>query len=238
MPPSTPNLTHVACSNCCLNEVCTPLNIANIGITVKDNFVERRLPVAKDTVLILGANEEHYLYAITSGSFKLIADNDNQSHRACLGFRFAGELLGESALSGNKSPYTAIALEDAHVCRLSTHTASTVNTQMPEFSNRIIRLLSNQLHDSLKTHALYQGSASAEEKVIAFLTEVSLKYRRAGQNHLVFTLPMSRSDIADYLGLTKETLSRSLTRLSEEQKIYCSAKHIELLDSRLTNYSL
>ena len=66
---------------------------------------------------------------------------------------------------------------------------------------------------------LLLGRRSAEEKVAAFLLNLQSRYGRIGAMSVTVPLPMSRQDIADYLGLTIETVSRTMTRLAREKAV-------------------
>jgi CRP/FNR family transcriptional regulator len=76
---------------------------------------------------------------------------------------------------------------------------------------------------------LLLGRRSAEEKVVAFLLNLQARYSRIGAASATVPLPMSRQDIADYLGLTIETVSRTLTRLAREKLLVIVPDGVRLL---------
>lgn len=81
---------------------------------------------------------------------------------------------------------------------------------------------------------LLLGRRTAEEKIVAFLLNLQTRYGRIGRSSVTVPLPISRQDIADYLGLTIETVSRTLTRLAREKAIVIVPDGARLLDvSRL-----
>jgi CRP/FNR family transcriptional regulator len=77
---------------------------------------------------------------------------------------------------------------------------------------------------------LLLGRRGAQEKVVCFLLDMRARWAEAGRFSVTVPLPMSRQDIADYLGLTIETVSRTFTRLAREKIILAVPDGVRLLD--------
>ena len=93
--------------------------------------------------------------------------------------------------------------------------------RLPEFAGHELSLAQDQM--------LLLGRKTAEEKVAAFLLNLQTRYARVGAASVTIPLPISRQDIADYLGLTIETVSRTLTRLAREKVIVIVPDGVRLL---------
>lgn len=95
--------------------------------------------------------------------------------------------------------------------------------RLHEFAGHELSLAQDQM--------LLLGRKSAEEKVAAFLVNLQTRYSRIGHTSVTIELPMSRQDIADYLGLTIETISRTLTKLAREKTILIVPDGVRLLSA-------
>src|SRR5258708_38448299 len=93
--------------------------------------------------------------------------------------------------------------------------------RLHEFAGHELSLAQDQM--------LLLGRRTAEEKVVAFLLNLQMRYARIGAISVTVPLPMSRQDIADYLGLTIETVSRTLTKLAREKVIVIVPDGVRLL---------
>ncbi|MBY0429668.1 MAG: cyclic nucleotide-binding domain-containing protein, partial [Rhodospirillales bacterium] len=202
------------CSQCELAELsfCAGLSAADIlKLTAILGHVQ--LP-AHNTVFREG-DPALYLYSITAGTvklYKLLSDG----RRQITAFLFPGDFFG-LAIDGGYA-YTAESLTPVALCRFPRRKLEQVLEEVPRLEKRLLSLAIDELaaaHEQM----LMLGRKTAREKVASFLMMLS---RRAAQRNLsptTLALPMSRSDIADYLGLTIETVSRTLTQLKREEVI-------------------
>ena len=99
-------------------------------------------------------------------------------------------------------------------------------TRMPGLQTQLFRLLSADIG---KAHLL-AGDFSADERMAAFLVSLSRRYAQRGYSAQRFQLAMARTDIANYLGLAPETVSRVLRRLQEEGVLQVDRREFEILD--------
>lgn len=146
---------------------------------------------------------------ITSGAvklYKLLADG----RRQILGFRFAGDFIGLTA--GREYTYTAEALEDTRVCRFPRKRMEALRESFKRIDKRLLELSMEELAATQEQLVLL-GRKTAEEKVVSFLLLLANGQVRRGEPLEPIRLPMTRSDIADYLGLTIETVSRTFSLL-------------------------
>jgi CRP/FNR family transcriptional regulator len=168
-----------------------------------------------------------YVMNVTGGAvklFKLLGDG----RRQILGFRFAGDFLGLSA--GTDYVYSAEALTDSKLCRFPRKKLDGLRERFPRLDRRLLSLSIDEL-TAAQEQLLLLGRKTAEERLVSFLILLSQGQVRRGLTPDPIILPMTRSDIADYLGLTIETVSRTFSGLKKKGLIELQeTTHVHLVD--------
>jgi len=168
-----------------------------------------------------------YVMNVTGGAvklFKLLGDG----RRQILGFRFAGDFLGLSA--GADYVYSAEALNESRLCRFPRKKLDGLRERFPRLDRRLLSLSIEEL-TAAQEQLLLLGRKTAEERLVSFLILLSQGQVRRGLKPDPITLPMTRSDIADYLGLTIETVSRTFSALKKKGLIELQdTTHVHLVD--------
>jgi CRP/FNR family transcriptional regulator len=168
----------------------------------------------------------HYVYLIKTGSVKTYTPaQDGKEH--VTGFRFAGDMLGLDGLYSSQYQCTAVALEATSVCALPVVGMLDVYRALPEVSERVLRMMSKELIRYQELLVLI-GSKSAEQRLASFLLSLSQRYSEHGHSDTRFSLTMSRRDIADYLGLALETVSRLFSRFQAAGALSVHGKRLEI----------
>lgn len=185
-----------------------------------------RRTVAKGKALMEEGEPNDSLYIVISGSFRLTKHLED-GRRQVTGFLFKGEFMGVRATE--ESAYTAEALEDSYVCCFPHQFLNAVAVDTPGVKDRLIARGQTEYHKA-QNHIVLLGKKSADERVESFLRLVSDAIGAADADGLIDTpLPMSRQDIADYLGLRLETLSRTLSAMKKNGTIRDLSRHRVLL---------
>lgn len=151
-------------------------------------------------------------YNITAGTaklFKLLPDG----RRQITGFVGVGHFLGLAASS--TYAFSAEAIEPVRYCRFSRARLRALLDDFPLMEKRLLEVASNELV-AAQEQMLLLGRKTARERLASFLMAQSRQGAACQQSRGRFALPMTRGDIADYLGLTIETVSRTLTKLRAE----------------------
>jgi CRP/FNR family transcriptional regulator, anaerobic regulatory protein len=146
--------------------------------------------------------------------YKILADG----RRAIMGFVYPGDILGVSFQ--HRSLFTAEAVTAVKVRRVSRGRFLSLVNESPDLQSQLFALLCDKMsaaHDQM----LLLGRKCAEERVVSFLLAV---HRKCGEGAEI-ELPMSRLDMADYLGLTIETVSRMMTSLTRRGLIHATGRH-------------
>jgi CRP/FNR family transcriptional regulator len=155
-----------------------------------------------------GEPAEH-LFNITLGTvkvYKLLADGRQQ----ITGFLFPGDFLGLS--SDDRYAYSAEAVTPVTYCRFARKKLEQLLADFPQLEHRLLGIASNELA-AAQDQMLLLGRKTALEKVASFLLMLSRRRAKAGLAPSPVRIAMTRADIADYLGLTVETVSRVMTQL-------------------------
>jgi len=179
---------------------------------------------AQQTVFREGDPAEH-VYTLMSGTVKLsklLLDG----RRQIIGFLFPGDFFG-FGLDGVYG-YTAEAVTDVALCRFAENRLMRLAEDMPELGRRLTDRLVSELAFA-QEQMLLLGRMTAREKVARFLLSLSRRAERRGEPATPIAVPMSRLDIADYLGLTIETVSRTLTALKREGLVALPSGHMVAL---------
>jgi CRP/FNR family transcriptional regulator, anaerobic regulatory protein len=168
-------------------------------------------------------------FNVTAGSaklFKLLPDG----RRQITGFVGIGHFLGLAV--SDTYAFSAEAMEPVRYCRFSRTRLRTLLDDFPLMEKRLLEVAANELV-AAQEQILLLGRKTARERLASFLLLQSRQDLPCGSSRSHFTLPMSRSDIADYLGLTIETVSRTLTRLRAERLIeLVSQCELSVLDAK------
>jgi CRP/FNR family nitrogen fixation transcriptional regulator len=177
---------------------------------------------------IFGEKEPaEYVYQVKIGavrSYKLLSDGRRQIGA----FHLAGDIFGLE--NGNDHRFTAEAIVNTTVRLIKRRSLEIVAESDAVVSRNLLSMTTNNLQHA-ENHMLLLGRKTSLERVAAFLIEMDRRITAAG----VMPLPMSRRDIADYLGLTLETVSRALSRLHGLHVIgfvSTNQRQIVLLDRR------
>ncbi len=245
MPPLTAaqkeiSLTVIktACSNCNLHELCLPYGLSEEELVRLDDLVSTRRRIKRGDYLYRAGQVFDTIYAIRSGFFKtdvLLEDGRDQ----VTGFQMAGELLGLDGISGESHSCNAVALEDSEVCSIPFARLETLSREIHTLQHHFHKVMSREI---VRDHGVMMllGTMRAEERLAAFLLNLSQRFTARGFSHSEFYLRMTREEIGSYLGLKLETVSRAFSRFQEEGFIAVQQKHIRILDiaglKRLMNH--
>lgn len=146
-----------------------------------------------------------------------------------LGYHIAGEILGSDGIDAGVHACEAVALEDADVCALPFHKMEELARRHLLFQHNLHRQLSHEV-GRLYTSILMRGLMRGEQRLIAFLLDLAVRYQTLGYSSSEFILTVSRREIAALLGLQLETVSRLFSNLHREGMIQTQGRAVKLLD--------
>lgn len=193
-----------------------------------DRSVVTHRVVWKKEVLFRHGDPLTAIYAIRTGAFKLCAERLDGKEQI-FGFRDDGGVLGMGALGDGAHVSDVVALENSVVCELPLESLFEMLRAVPHFQRRIHQAMSNELVRAQATIQL-MGSARASEKVAGFLLDSRHCMRNECKPGPDDGLKMSRQEIANYIGLTIETLSRTLWQFEAQGFIEIHRRHVRIVD--------
>lgn len=170
------------------------------------------------------------VYMVRSGTLKTCTVSASGEEQV-IGFHGPGDLAGLDAIHEGRHTSSAIALGTASVCSLPWESLCRLSARVPLVQNRLLAKMSRHIHDTERRLGLLV-MRSAGQRMAAFLVGILDDCRRRGLKCDELVLPMPRADIASYLGLAIETVSRSLTRQHEQGLIGVRRNLIRILDER------
>ena len=224
----TLSVIKTACSNCNLRELCLPYGLSIDELERLDDLVSTRRRVKRGDHLYRAGEVFDAIYAIRSGFFKtdvLLEDGRDQ----VTGFQMAGELLGLDGISTEHHTCNAIALEDSEICAIPFSRLEVLSREIHTLQHHFHKVMSREI---VRDHGVMMllGTMRAEERLAAFLLNLSQRFPARGFSHAEFYLRMTREEIGSYLGLKLETVSRAFSRFQEEGHIAVQQKHIRILN--------
>lgn len=170
----------------------------------------------------------HSLFVVRFGMFKTVV-LDSEGREQVTGFHMNGELLGLDGIDREVCQSNVVALEDSEVWEIPYSRVETVTRQDPAMQRAFHRMMSREIQRDYQMMLLL-GSMNAEERLAAFLVNLSQRLTARGYSATQFVLRMSRREIGSYLGLTLETVSRVFSRFQREGLIRAALKAVELKD--------
>lgn len=218
----------VACSSCNLRELCLPVGLNKTDLDQLDTLVETRRAVARGETLFRTGDSFQSLYAVRTGFFKTCVSSEDGRDQVT-GFQMAGELLGLDGISTERHACDAVALEDSQVCVIPYAQLESLSREFGDLQRQFHKIMSREI---VRDHGvmLLLGSMRAEERLAAFLLNLTQRLQARGFSASSLVLRMTREEIGSYLGLKLETVSRAFSKFQEQGLLEVKQRQIRILD--------
>jgi len=168
------------------------------------------------------------VYAVRCGVVKTY-EITPQGIENVTGFHLPGDVIGLDGLKDNHHLLAAVALERSTLCGLSEQRLFAAMRSSPKLCSRMLSLMSAAM-ESHQQRARLMQHLRAEERLAAFVLDLAHRYSQRGLSATRIRLPMSRTDIAGYLGLTLESVSRAFRRLVDQRLIGAAGREVRIVD--------
>ena len=216
------------CAECALNPVCLPPAVEDSQLDKLDGIIERSRPLQRGNHLFHERQPFEAVYAVRSGAIKAYTTLPGGEEQVT-GFYLPGEVVGLDAISNGHHVSSALALETTSVCTIPFPALENLSREIPGLQHHFFRLMSKEIQSDQQLMVLL-SKRSAEERIASLLLSLSARHKRRRLSEASFRLPMSRSDIGNYLGLAVETVSRIFSKFQEQGLLNTQRKEVQLRD--------
>lgn len=218
----------VRCSTCSMQHVCMPGNLSADEYARLDALICSTRTVRRGETLYRCGDAFQSLYAVRSGCFKTVLMH-RDGHEQVTGFQLAGDALGLDGVSSDRHSCDAIALEDSVVCIIPFDMLEMLCREVRSIQHHVHRLMSSEIVRESSLMMLL-GTMTAEQRLAAFLLNISTRMKARGYSPAQFVLRMTREEIGSYLGLKLETVSRMFSKLQKMGVVDARGKDVRILD--------
>lgn len=202
------------------------MELTNAELEQLDHLTSMKHAYQRGDYLYRSGTKFQSLYAIRTGFFKTQVLHEDGREQVT-GFQMAGEIIGMDAISSDAHACDAIALEDSEVCEIPFSLLEDLSRKLPSLQRHLHRILSREIVRDQGIMMLL-GSMRAEERLAAFLLNLSQRFATRGYSPTSFHLRMTRQEIGSYLGMKLETVSRTLSQFQGVGLISIRNKSVEL----------
>lgn len=217
-----------SCKTCSLAELCLPRGLQAEELQRLDDIIKARSVVHSGDLLFKEGSDNRSIYAVRSGSVKTFAITESGEEQV-LGFHLPGEIVGLAGLDQSIHNCSSKALETSSICEMPLDELEDICLQIPSLQKQLLKLISREISQDHKM-LLLLAKKNSDQRVATFLLSLSGRFKLRGLSSNSFILSMSRQDIANYLGLAVETVSRILTKLSEDKIVDVTRRSIEIVN--------
>ncbi|SAK60461.1 Crp/FNR family transcriptional regulator [Caballeronia temeraria] len=226
-PKSAPR-TGMRCSTCSMQHICMPSGLSSDEFERLDALICSTRSVRRGETLYRSGDAFQSVYAVQSGCFKTVVVHRDGNEQVT-GFHLAGDALGLDGVSTDHHGCDAIALEDSVVCIIPFDLLELLCREVKTIQHHVHRLMSSEIVRESNLMMLL-GTMTAEQRVAAFLLNISTRMKARGYSPAQFVLRMTREEIGSYLGLKLETVSRMFSKLQKAGVVDARGKEVRILD--------
>jgi CRP/FNR family transcriptional regulator len=218
----------ISCSSCNLRELCLPVDLDDAEMQRLDALTSSKLNFRRGEYLFRSGEAFRALYAIRTGFFKTQVLHEDGREQVT-GFQMPGEIVGLDAICSDAHSCDAIALEDSEICEIPFDRLEALSRELPSLQRHLHKIMSREI---VRDHGIMMllGSMRAEERLAAFLLNLSQRFSARGYSESAFHLRMTRHEIGSYLGLKLETVSRTLSSFQEYGLLSVKVREVEIMD--------
>lgn len=229
MPTVKRGADRAICAHCDMHVFCRPGTRRDESPATAGLFQHRRM-IERGGYVFRTGEPGDALCAICAGSARSSVLNSDGGVQVT-GFHFCGDLIGVEALAAHTHHGDVVAQEPTVVCEISFQRLNELAERAPQAQRLLVRLLCNQLAHSQDVLLAFLGKKNAGARLAAFLAAIARRLEQRGLSPAGTRLHLSRVDLGNYLGLSKETVSRLFARFDREQLLHCEARSFRVTDA-------
>jgi CRP/FNR family transcriptional regulator, anaerobic regulatory protein len=227
-PVTDLGLLRRACAPCSLRQLCQRTSLSEQVLVRSAGRGSQLTRLSRGDTLFRLGDRLGDVFVVRAGALKTtVTLRDGDEH--VIGFHLPGELVGLDALASGEHCVEASALVETHLCAVPLNALVAVGSSEPSLNRELLKVFGAAAMES-HVHVDVLMRRQAGERLAVFLHGILERYRHHRNEQLSdFTLPMSREDIARYLGLALETVSRGFSRLQDEGVIKVSGRSVTVI---------
>lgn len=218
-----------SCRQCGLFDLCFAREVAESRRDELDAIIRRQRGLRREEHLFHGGQPFKTVCVVQTGTVKTY-QLSSEGDEIVTGFHLPGELIGLDAIAREKHPEFAVALEESQYCEIPYRDFQKILTESASLNTLMLKLLSSDMAETRELLVVI-GRMDARARVSMFLLNMSRRLKRRGEDGMRFRLSMDRRDIANYLSLTIETVSRTLSWMQKQDMLTVRGKQVQLLDA-------
>lgn len=227
--PITKTQQYLLCHHCNMSGVCfNSVDKSKVEPKLRSHKVYR-----KADVLFASGQTFDAIFILRSGSAKS-SGLDNSGHEQISRFHYPGDLIGLDGFDNGSHAQSIKFLETSSVCRISLGELDKAMANSASIRLNLLQGMSHALNNEDK-FLLSLNNMKSAQRLISFLLDLSSQFVKRGLSGKVFDLSMTRVDIANYLGMAIETVSRLLTQLHNDHIIEVEKRRVKIVDLRKLN---
>jgi len=226
LKPAQSSGKKVECAACGLAELCIPHGLTTEELENLDTIVKLKRKLERDEILFHAGDEVTPIFAVSSGSLKTSITNEEGSEQIT-GFYLPGEIVGLDGLGGISPNSTAIALETSTVCEIPGEEFDKLCAHNHGLRMSFMQVVSREISREQQM-LMTLGQLSADARLASFIVTTGQRFQERGFSATEYNLSMSRHDLANYLGLAVETLSRLFKKFQENGLLEVHRRNIKI----------
>lgn len=221
----------IQCNQCGMQSICVPAGLVPSDVDLMDKSSREPHVYNKRTMVYSPDQPMHSLFAIKSGSVKCYTI-DSDGKQQITSFHLAGDIIGMESIANGAAITYCEALETSMLCEIKLTRLFAQNFE--GMDKNLLQLLSKRIGQR-NNHYLNVVNTTAEQRIASFLLAMSQHFHEHGFSKTEFRLPMTRTDIANYLGLAVETVSRIFTSFKQQGVIETQQSMLLIKDEQALN---
>jgi len=216
------------CESCSMRSACMPQTLNAQELSRFDSIVSATRIIKRGDSLYRANDPFQSIYAIRAGSFKTVVMH-RDGREQVTGFHLAGEVLGLDGVCTERHSSDAIAIEDSSVCIIPYALLESMCAESKRLQQQVLRMMSGEIVRESSLMMLL-GTMSAEQRVAAFLLNMSSRMKARGYSAAEFNLRMTREEMGNFLGMKLETVSRMFSKFQRDGLVQSHGKRIRIVD--------
>lgn len=223
MVVAAPLERHKECGTCALSAECFAGSLEGDSLRDLEGALQQSVPVHAGNTIFHQGEAFKDVAVVRSGTVKTFAfDREGREHM--IGFHMPGDFIGLSAIDEQRHPCSAVALDTVTLCRLPFRVIAELAGKAPLLQAKLFRLMSRDIARVTRLTC----NTTAEERLAAFLIGMADRMAARGYSSSRWQLTMSRTDLASFLRLAPETLSRLFRRFQSEGLVAVEGRDVEV----------